>query len=419
MDAIRSSDLGKLFLGGCGTQVGMVAAFIILGGTLALCSVCAVSNALTLAVTQEMIRQSANGTLEAASEAQVEVLQGEVESLVAQVELLQQAEPPDMSPAPADRVAPPKPIAIAHKGQVNLRSGPGVTYNRIGTLSLGESVEIVGRNEDSSWWLVASPQGVAWVSAEVVLTYNMNEDVPMVTIPALLVLPTTGDSVTNPSADPSPGATSTPPTAPTPQLPKGTPTAPAAETRIFVEDTVGYKKLWEHLSGPVISESFSPRGDRIAVIDGVSLFLVAGDGSYGQVLLTDNELLRPVGDAVWSPDGEYLAFVIAYKSQKCRPCRSVGLVNVTKGTIFYLETPDKLDSDGPRWTQDGRLLVNVHPSEPADGTTFVYDTSGQGKPASGVYVLSSSHDGQKWLPWRPGRVWRAGVSERPDTYYSN
>ena len=60
--------------------------------------------------------------------------------------------------------------------------------------------------------------------------------------------------------------------------------------------------------------------------------------------------------------------------------------------------------------QDGRLLVNVHPDEPARGTMYVYDTLGRGEPASGVYLLSSSHDAQKWL------VWQAGVSERPDTY---
>jgi len=183
-----------------------------------------------------------------------------------------------------------------------------------------------------------------------------------------------------------------------------------------VEDTVGYKRLFEQLSTTPTSASFSPKGDQIAVMDGIGLYLVAGDGSYGQVLLTEDEIIRPVGGAVWSPNGEFIAFMAERKN--CDPCRSVGLVRVSDGTISYLKTPENQDSEAPRWTHDGRLLVIVHPSEPADGVTYVYATSSQGQPASGIYVLGSSHEGQKWLPWLPGRVWQAGVSERADTYYN-
>jgi hypothetical protein len=120
---------------------------------------------------------------------------------------------------------------------------------------------------------------------------------------------------------------------------------------------------------------------------------------------------------VWSPDGEYLAFMVDYKAKKCRPCRAVGLVRMADESIFFLQTPDNLDSEAPRWTQDGRLVINVHPSEPASGETYIYDVTGRGQKASGLLVLSTSHEGQKWYPWQPGRSWRAGISERPDTYY--
>jgi Tol biopolymer transport system component len=198
-----------------------------------------------------------------------------------------------------------------------------------------------------------------------------------------------------------------------------TPTATAAESRIFVEDTVGYKDLWEHLSAPPNSASFSPRGDQIAVAEGIGLYLVAGDGSEGQTLAADDGVMKPVWGAVWSPDGKYIAFVVEYLDPSCKPCRSVSLVRLSDGLTFMLETPDKMDSDAPRWTQDGRLLVNVYPGEPADGAAYIYDISGRGQVATGVYVLSSGLDGQRWLPWRPGRIWRAGVSERPDTYYND
>jgi Tol biopolymer transport system component len=150
-------------------------------------------------------------------------------------------------------------------------------------------------------------------------------------------------------------------------------------------------------------------------MDGVKLYLVAGDGSDLRVLVTEDGALKPIGGAVWSPDGRFIAFAV--ERVNCDPCRSVGLVRVSDGTVNYLETPDNQDSEAPRWTHDGRLLVVVHPAEPADGVTYVYSTASYGQPASGIYVLGSSHEGQKWLPWLPGRVWQAGVSERPDTYY--
>jgi hypothetical protein len=196
-----------------------------------------------------------------------------------------------------------------------------------------------------------------------------------------------------------------------------TPTALVTESRIFVEDTPGYKQLREHLSAPPNSASFSPRGDQIAITEGIKLYLVAGDGSDGQILLADDGITKPVGGAVWSPDGKYIAFVAEYLDPGCKPCRSVGLVRLSDGSTYWLETPDMMDSDAPRWTHDGRLLVNVYPGEPANGTTYVYDTARKGQIATGIYVLGSSVDGQRWLPWRPGRVWRAGVSERPDVYY--
>jgi hypothetical protein len=419
MNKFWKTNLGKLVLGGCGAQVGVVVGFIGLSGLVLVLFVCGLASVVGVTMTQEMARLSA-----ATPDTKVETLRGEIDALVAQVDVLQSQPPPVPAPPPAQSL-PPRPIAIAHMGQISMRSGPGIGYSRLGVMAAGQSLEVVGRNQDSSWWLVAQPEGMAWVSAKVVMIYGPTDDVPVVTIPALLALPDLGNGGANgsprdaaPTLMPSP--TDMPDlNMPLPALPAGTPTATAAESRIFVEDTVGWKRLREQLAGPPVSESFSPRGERIAVIDGVSVYLVAGDGSYGQVLYTDDGVRRPVGDAVWSPDGRYLAFRVDYLYPKCRPCRGVGLANLEEETLSFLETPDQLDCDGPRWTQDGRLLVNVHPGEPAKGKTYIYDTSGRGQPASGVYLLGSSHAGQKWLPWRPGRIWRAGVSERPDTYFSN
>jgi hypothetical protein len=98
----------------------------------------------------------------------------------------------------------------------------------------------------------------------------------------------------------------------------------------------------------------------------------------------------------------------------------VAILNPATETITLLDPPETdLDTDMPRWLQDGRLMINAHPGEPADGVAYVYDISGKFQPATGIYVLSASHEGQKWFPWRPGRTWRAGVSERADSYNSD
>ncbi len=413
MDTFWRSDRGKLLLGGCGTQVGIVVASATIVGAILVCSVCALSSGLSIAFTQEIANLSAGETADVVANEEADALHAEIESLVAQVEYLE-ASRPAMPSEPAAPAPTPQPFVIAHQSGVNLRSGPDVDYSRLGTLTLGARTDIVGRNSDSSWWLVSTPNGLAWVSSEVVVAYDVNDDIPVVAIPALLTLPATG-APSDPPPAPGNAPTPDPATSPAPAQAVGTPTATIAESRIFVEDTVGYKRLFEQLGTTPTSASFSPKGDQIAVMDGIALYLVAGDGSHGQVLLKEDETLRPVGGAVWSPDGQFIAFMVERKD--CNPCRSVGLIRVSDETLSFLKTPDNQDSEAPRWTHDGRLLVIVHPSEPADGTTYVYATSSQGQPAEGIYVLGSSHEGQKWLPWLPGRVWQAGASERPDTYY--
>jgi hypothetical protein len=414
MDGNWNSSRGKLFLGGCGTQLGIVVAAGVLFGTVLVCAICALSGGLGFAITQEFSNLPDNTSTEAASSnEEAEALRAQIESLVAQVKILEASEP-DVILAPAAPAPTPQPFAIAHQSGATLRNGPGVDYVKVGTLTLGARVEIVGRNDDASWWLVSTPNGLAWVRSDTVAAYDINNDIPVVTIPGLLTLPATGDPSDLPpgSAD----AATPDPSGAAPPVPSGTPTASVIESRIYVEETVGWKRLFESLGGTTpTSSSFSPKGDQIAVMDGIKLYLVAGDGSDLRVLVAEDDGVKPVGGAVWSPDGRFIAFAV--ERLNCEPCRSVGLVRVSDGTVNYLETPKNQDSEAPRWTHDGRLLVVVHPAEPADGVAYVYSTASYGQPASGIYVLGSSHEGQKWLPWLPGRVWQAGVSERPDTYY--
>ncbi|OQY35779.1 MAG: hypothetical protein B6243_04460 [Anaerolineaceae bacterium 4572_5.2] len=75
---------------------------------------------------------------------------------------------------------PPPPITATHSfsisvtgvisgDAVNLRQGPGTEYLRMGQVKQDQSVQIVGRNEDSSWWMLccaAKDNAPAWISVE-------------------------------------------------------------------------------------------------------------------------------------------------------------------------------------------------------------------------------------------------------------
>jgi Tol biopolymer transport system component len=173
--------------------------------------------------------------------------------------------------------------------------------------------------------------------------------------------------------------------------------------------------LIPHLAGSVLSESFSPNGKEIAIIEGIKLYTVDRDGAYLNVWMEQDETIRPIGGAVWSPDGSTIAFVVDYK-QGCPPCRAVGLVHLASGQVRYLEGPANQATDLPRWTGDNHLLVTVHNGEPANGVVYIYNTSGGGVIASSSYILSSSHEGQKWFPWLPGKTWQVGQGQ-PTSYY--
>jgi hypothetical protein len=425
MHPIWKSKLGKLVIGNCGTQFGMISALSGLVVIFLLGLVCASVNMLSFGLTQRVAKlevadtPTATPVVEASSARDEAVAQllGEVDSLLAEVESLE-VNTPGPPPLPTDPSAAPfpKPMAMANQSGVNLHSGPGTNYDQIGVLPVGESWDIVGRNIGSTWWVVAAPNGLAgWVADRLVATFNLNDAIPIVVASSDLAQLASSDLPGAATPPVTPTVTATP----TPTLPPGTPTPGAEEIRQYVEDTPSYEKVKYYLLVPPVSISFSPDGSQFAMTERIKLYTVMTDGAYTDVWMDDDGKQRPLGNVVWSPDGKYIAFVVGFKNSGCEPCRSVALLHRSDGRITFLEAPNGLNTDAPRWTQDGRLLVNVHPGEPADGVAYVYNIFGEGQEAKGVYVLSSSHEGQKWYPWRPGRTWRAGVSERADSYNSD
>ena len=75
------------------------------------------------------------------------------------------------------------PRVLAANSAVNLRAGPGVNFAILGVLAQGESLEIVGRNADASWWQVATDNGLQWISAGVTTATTAGDAIPIVPVP--------------------------------------------------------------------------------------------------------------------------------------------------------------------------------------------------------------------------------------------
>jgi hypothetical protein len=120
---------------------------------------------------------------------------------------------PPASPTPTPTVSTPQIVAASG---VNVRGGPGTGYEILGQLPVNQPVPLVGRNADSSWWVITLPDGgQGWVAAAVVSASGPVSTLPVVNAPA-------------PPAPVSP--TAAPPTAPPPASFQYEPTGWYADT---------------------------------------------------------------------------------------------------------------------------------------------------------------------------------------------
>jgi hypothetical protein len=95
-------------------------------------------------------------------------------------------EPPTIVPTSTPNVF----LASPKDQPVNCRFGPGTSYVVIGALILGRQAEIIGRNDDSSWWYVRNPSDPStscWLSAAFVETVGDVQSLPVVSAPVIMV----------------------------------------------------------------------------------------------------------------------------------------------------------------------------------------------------------------------------------------
>lgn len=68
----------------------------------------------------------------------------------------------------------------------NVRGGPGTVYDIHGVLLQGQTADIVGRNNSSTWWVIsfaAGPDGKGWISDSIVTVSGDTSNVPIVVAP--------------------------------------------------------------------------------------------------------------------------------------------------------------------------------------------------------------------------------------------
>ncbi len=271
------------------------------------------------------------------------------------------------SDAPVSSTAVPGSATVAILVDLNIRSGPGVVYDRIGFFTKGATVPALGRDPASGWWLVQCPPHISapqcWVSGGPQYTQPNNADgVPVAPAP-----PT-----------PTPIPTNTP-----------EPTA-VADTAIARSAFLAYTDddgLWVQPldmsadppapAGDAINVAadpdvekilISPDGRRLAYLSRVgasnTLNVVNADGSGLATLVNAADLPAPedagsvavrISQIAWLPDGRTLAFNSAW----------VGLEGPGSGSMLDLYTV----------TVDGDMTAVFPPG--SGGATFAISPDGR------------------------------------------
>jgi uncharacterized protein YraI len=88
----------------------------------------------------------------------------------------------EAAPTVAEAVPQSDTPMLSSIANANIRSGPGLEFERIGMLSQGQEAEILGQDPDGFWWLIKAPNVEGergWVSRDYVIARNAGE-VPVI-----------------------------------------------------------------------------------------------------------------------------------------------------------------------------------------------------------------------------------------------
>jgi serine/threonine protein kinase len=194
--------------------------------------------------------------------------------------------------ATATRPAPTGIEAEARAANTNIRTGPGVEFERIATISPGTRYAVLGRVED---WVqidyADSPTGIAWVFAGVVSIFGDEALIPELVLTATPTAPPTD----RPTATPT-----TRPASPTPtDRPTATPTNTATATRTPFPTNTPAPTLTA--IPPERIDTDTPRPTATAVVDAMLPFT--------QTFITDDGQMRvSIPPFPWRPTEDTIPF---------------------------------------------------------------------------------------------------------------
>jgi Bacterial SH3 domain len=183
------------------------------------------------------------------------------------------------TPAPTEvpPSATPEPAPSFTAGQnVNIRSGPGTNYPRLGTLVAGQSFEILGKNAAGSWLQFVYDGDAAWVSADMVAVsgdlgaVEVAQNVPA---PPVVAAPRP-----QPTSPPAPAQPTSPPATPKPQYPfqlSSTGQCLPNEGYTYFDGFVRYRSNAPRNGVCVHVAYYGPRSTKCSGCDG------QGDGVWG------------------------------------------------------------------------------------------------------------------------------------------
>ena len=251
------------------------------------------------------------------------------------------AEPPTPEPTPTPELA-----EVIINSAINIRQGPGTTYNILGSANQGERFPVTGKNPAGDWWQIDYRGQAGWVFGQLVTPQNTGAVQVAQNIPA---------------APPPPPPTNTPPPPPPPaeEAPppaeEQPPAAPPQDSNLpyillntercdpnagntYFQGHVRYRDNSPRNAVCVHIHFYEPRVTKCSGCDGV------GDGNWG---------FEPFGGP--APRGtEVEIFIVA-----CPP-GPLPIGGQTQATGFYDLTPLS-----PKWRR------TIQDSEQCTGITFV------------------------------------------------
>lgn len=226
------------------------------------------------------------------------------------------AAPTAAAEEPSATVAPAGPTASVKEGDfVNVRKGPAVAFDKLGTLDKGQSAPVRGKNADGTWWQITyatAAEGVGWVYAQLITITGDATAVPVVAGPAL---PTAAAQTT--TAAP----TAAPPTAPASDVPPSALLPYSQVMRFSPRDDIGDVPLGHNGEGRSTNVVWEVNGAKslqleITTAAGTGIFQNCPAGNLGSISPNDAagkrmNLAVPSGTyQVTVPDKGYYIFTI-------------------------------------------------------------------------------------------------------------